>query len=330
MQLNLDSLNCGICYCTIEDAVSCESCGNSFCSQCADDYEKSTRRTNRILKCPMCNNKNFRRKKNPQVNELIQKIIKGQRTYKCKKCNRVFLEEKKYSDHLTGCSKIKCCSCGKIFKDEETFLNHFNDRKNFQEKLYVCTFLLNSNLKNIPTNFFQQNKIQNNNKNEQIENEPVECETKINKFMNLLEKEQKSPNYDVIEENNSIDLLNKEYDLVYCERINNQVNGKKCKPGNEFCVNCMKINQAYHGLKKHYLINCAGRVCTYSKGSVHCNCKFEKEMKHETGRLFSYDFVCTDKNNVCLACQNMNGILGKYLDKKTIEALYKRDKLSGF
>ena len=103
-----------------------------------------------------------------------------------------------------------------------------------------------------------------------------------------------------------------------------------CKPGNEFCANCMKLNQAYHGLKKHYLINCAGRVCTYSKGSVHCNCKFEKEMKHETGRLFSYDFVCTDKNNVCLACKNMNDLLDKYLDKKTIEAPYKRDKLSGF
>ena len=43
MQVNLDSLNCGICYCTIEDAVSCESCGNSFCSQCADDYEKTTK-----------------------------------------------------------------------------------------------------------------------------------------------------------------------------------------------------------------------------------------------------------------------------------------------
>ena len=45
-------------------------------------------------------------------------------------------------------------------------------------------------------------------------------------------------------------------------------------------------------------------------------------MKHETGRLFSYDFVCTDKNNVCLACKNMNGLLGKYLDKKTIEGRY--------
>jgi uncharacterized C2H2 Zn-finger protein len=276
----------------------------------------------------MCNNKNFRRKKNPQVNELIQKIINGQRTYKCKKCNRVFLEEKKYSDHLTGCSKIKCCSCGKIFNDEDTFLNHFNDKNNFQEKLYVCTFLLNSNLKNIPSNFFQIAKNQNfnNNQNE----EPIECETKINKYINYLEKEQKPSNEKVIEENKCEDSLNKEYDLIYCGKYNNQINGKMCKPGNEFCANCMKLNQAYHGLKKHYLINCAGRACTYSKGSVHCNCKFEKEMKHETGRLFSYDFVCTDKNNVCLACKNMNDLLDKYLDKKTIEALYKRDKLSGF
>ena len=330
MQVNLDSLNCGICYCTIEDAVSCESCGNSFCSLCADDYEKSTRKTDRTLKCPMCNNKNFLRKKNPLVNELIQKIINGQRTYKCKKCNRIFLEEKKYTEHVNGCSKIKCVSCGKIFKDEDTFLNHFNDKNNFQEKLYVCTFLLNSNLKNIPSDFFQQKNLPKEGNNKQVENEPVECETKINKYINYLEKEQKDSNYNVIEENKCEDKLVKEYDLVFCGKYNNQVNGKKCRPGNELCVNCMKINQAYHGLKKHYLINCAGRACTYSKGTVHCNCKFEKEMKHETGRLFSYDFVCTDKNNVCLACKNMNIILNKYLDKKTIDALYKRDKLSGF
>ena len=329
MQVNLDSLNCNICYSTIEDAVSCESCGNSFCSKCANDYERATRKSDRTLKCPMCNNKYFRRKKNPLVNELIRKIINGQRTYKCKKCNRIFLEEKKYIEHLNGCSNIKCCSCGKIFKDEDTFLNHFNDKNNFQEKLYVCTFLLNSNLKNVPTDFFQKSKTQKKNFNFN-EVEPVESETTINKYSNYLEKEPKPSNYNIIKENNCESLLNTEYDLVYCGRYNNQINGKKCKPGNELCLNCMKINQGYHGLKKHYLINCAGRVCTYSKGSVHCNCKFEKEMKHDTGRLFSYDFVCSDKNDVCQACQIMNTLLNKYLDKKIIDALYKRDKLSGF
>ena len=328
MQVNLDSLNCGICYCTIEDAVSCESCGNSFCAQCADDYEKTTRKSERILKCPMCNNQNFKRRKNPLVNELIQKIIKGQRTYKCKKCNRVFLEEKKYKEHFNGCSKIKCVSCGKIFNDDDTFLNHFNDKNNFQEKLYVCTFLLNSNLKNIPANFFKQTK-DTNITNNKVENEPVESETKINQYINYLEKEQKPSNYNAISQHNCEDLLNKEYDLIFCGKYNN-INGKKCRPGNEICINCMKINQSYHGLKRHYLINCAGRACTYSKGTVHCNCKFEKEMKHETGRLFSYEYICTDKNNVCLACQNMNKLLNKYLDKKTIDALIKRDKLSGF
>ena len=221
MQVNLDSLNCGICYCTIEDAVSCESCGNSFCSQCANDYEKTTRKKGRSLKCPMCNNKFFRRKKNPLVNELIQKIINGQRTYKCKKCNRIFLEEKKYNEHVIGCSKIKCCSCGKIFKDEDTFLNHFNDKNNFQEKLYVCTFLLNSNLKNIPSNFFQIAKNQNMNINNNQNEEPIECETKINKYVNYLEKEQKSPNETIIEDNNCGDLLNSEYDLIYCGKYNN-------------------------------------------------------------------------------------------------------------
>ena len=335
MQVNLDILNCGICYNTIEDAVSCDSCGNSFCSQCIKDYIKISRKNNQILKCPMCNKKYFVTKKNDSVNELIQKVINGRRTYKCKKCNRIFLEEKKFNEHKLKCNNIKCCTCGEIFKDENIFLEHFNKKNNFQEKLYVCTFLLNSNLKKMPANFF--NKInnednddpENNNINNETDTGDSECELKINKYMNYFEKEKKVGNYDIIEKFKVQDLLNKEYDLVFCN-YNNEINDKICKPGNELCIKCMKINQAYHGLKKHYLINCAGRVCTFSKGTIHCHCLFEKDMKHESGRLYSYNYVCKDKNNVCLACQRMNELLDDYLDSKTIDALYKRDKISGF
>ena len=331
MKVNLDALNCGICFNTIEDAVSCDSCGNSFCSQCVDDYIKISRKNNQILKCPMCNKRYFRPKKNNSVNELIQKVMNGRRTFKCKKCNRIFLEEKKYIEHKSKCYYIKCCTCGGIFKDENIFLEHFNEKNNYQEKLYVCTFLLNSNLKNIPTNII--NKI---NKEENLDNKKIEYETdtgddelKINKYINLFEKEYKIPNYEVLEKNNAQNLLNEKYDLVFCNN-KNQINDKICKPGNELCINCMKINQAYHGLKKHYLINCAGRACTYCKGTIHCNCPFEKDMKHDSGRLFSYDYICKDKNNICSACKNMNKLMKKYLDDKTINALYKRDKLAGF
>ena len=333
MQVNLDSLNCGICFSTIEDAVSCDSCGNSFCSQCVNDYIKISRKNNQILKCPMCNKKYFRPLKNNSVNELIKKVINGRRTYKCKKCNRIFLEEKKYNEHKIKCNNIKCCTCGEIFKDENLFLEHFNEKNNYQEKLYVCTFLLNSNLKNVPTNFFnkinKEEKLDNKNNNNEFETDTGNNEIKINKYMNYFENEYKIPNYEVIEKSNVQQLLNKEYDLVFCGN-NNQINNKKCTPGNEICFKCMKINQAYHGLKKHYLINCVGRVCTFSKGTFHCHCQFEKDMKHESGRLYSYNYICKDKNNVCLACLNMNKLMEKYLDKKTIDSLYKRDKISGF
>ena len=335
MQVNLDILNCGICYCTIEDAVSCDSCGNSFCFQCVNDYIKISKKNNQILKCPMCNKKYFRPKKNNSVNELIQKVINGRRTYKCKKCNRIFLEEKKYDEHKLKCNNIKCCTCGEIFKDKNMFLEHFNEKNNYQEKLYVCTFLLNSNIKKIPTNFF--NKINNEDNSEEknieynieYETDTGDNELIMNKYMNYFEKENKIPNYEIIEKYKVQNLLNKDYDLVFC-KTNNQINNKICKPGNEQCIKCMKINQAYHGLKKHYLINCAGRVCTFSKGTFHCHCQFEKDMKHESGRLYSYNYICKDKNNVCLACINMNKLMEKYLDKKTIDSLYKRDKISGF
>ena len=335
MQVNLDILNCGICYCTIEDAVSCDSCGNSFCFQCVNDYIKISKKNNQILKCPMCGEKCFRPKKNNSVNELIQKVINGRRTYKCKKCNRIFLEEKKYDEHKLKCNNIKCCTCGEIFKDKNMFLEHFNEKNNYQEKLYVCTFLLNSNIKKIPTNFF--NKINNEDNSEEknieynieYETDTGDNELIMNKYMNYFEKENKIPNYEIIEKYKVQNLLNKDYDLVFC-KTNNQINNKICKPGNEQCIKCMKINQAYHGLKKHYLINCAGRVCTFSKGTFHCHCQFEKDMKHESGRLYSYNYICKDKNNVCLACINMNKLMEKYLDKKTIDSLYKRDKISGF
>ena len=332
MQVNLDSLNCGICYSTIEDAVSCDSCGNSFCSQCVNDYIKISKKNNQILKCPMCNKTYFRPKKNNSVNELIQKVVHGRRTFKCKKCNRIFLEEKKYNEHKIKCNNIKCCTCGEIFKDENLFLEHFNEKNNYQEKLYVCTFLLNSNLKKIPANIFNKMSKEeslDDDKNIEFETGTGDEELKIKKYMNYFEKEHKFPNYEIIEKNKVQNLLNKEYDLVFCNN-NNKINNKICKPGNELCINCMKINQAYHGLKKHYLINCAGRVCTYSKGTVHCHCQFEKDMTHESGRLYSYNYICKDKNNACLACQNMNKLLKKYLDSKTIEALFKRDKESGF
>ena len=282
----------------------------------------------------MCNKKYFRPLKNNSVNELIQKVINGRRTYKCKKCNRIFLEEKKYNEHKLKCNNIKCCTCGEIFKDQNLFLEHFNDKNNYQEKLYVCTFLLNSNLKNIPNNFFnkidKEETLDNKNNNvKKFETDTGDIELKIDKYINYFENEYKIPNYEVVEKNNVQNLLNKEYDLVFCKN-KNQINNKVCKPGNELCFNCMKINQAYHGLKKHYLINCAGRVCTYGKGTFHCRCQFEKDMIHESGRPYSYNYICKDKNNVCSACQNMNKLIKKYLDSKSIDALYKRDKASGY
>ena len=335
MQINLDTLNCNICYCTIKEAVSCKYCGNSFCAECADEYEKTAKSKNLLLQCPMCKKDGFIREKNISVDQLIQKALAGKRTYKCQKCNRIFLDNNNYNEHYIKCSKIKCCRCEKIFNDADSFIEHFNDKQNFKEKLFVCTFLLNSNLKNIPTNFLNDlrktrkaDEILNLN-NKKINNvNMISNETKINLFKNFFEKEKND--FTILTKENYDKYLNNEYDLVFCGKPNNNVNGKRCRPGNQMCPNCMRINQLYHGLKKHYLINCAGRVCTYSKGSVHCNCKFEREKKHETGRLFSYDFICSNKNNVCLACQNMNNLLNKYLDNKIIEALKRRDKMSGF
>ena len=65
----------------------------------------------------------------------------------------------------------------------------------------------------------------------------------------------------------------------------------------------MKLNQQYHKLKSNYLINAAGRVCTYKKGKIFCLGKFQRvkeEIKkfgkgEETKIVFLIDLTCNGK-----------------------------------
>jgi hypothetical protein len=172
--------------------------------------------------------------------------------------------------------------------------------------------LLNSNLKKIPANIFNKMSKEeslDDDKNIEFETDTGDEELKIKKYMNYFEKEHKFRNYEIIEKNKVQNLLNKEYDLVFCNN-NNKINNKICKPGNELCINCMKINQAYHGLKKHYLINKAGRAAKLKKNKFICNCAFiNKITKNEL--TFNNKCICSDSVS-CSACNDLTQIKDYY------------------
>ena len=133
------------------------------------------------------------------------------------------------------------------------------------------------------------------------------------------------------------DYFHAEDDIFYCNLDDNQVNGKYCYKENEICPNCMKLNQQYHKLKSNYLINAAGRVCTYKKGKIFCLGKFQrvnKEIKklgkgQESKIVYFLDLTCNGKIQ-CEPCETIQKYMNKYYSSKMMEKLLKRDEKLGY
>jgi hypothetical protein len=115
------------------------------------------------------------------------------------------------------------------------------------------------------------------------------------------------------------------YNLYYCFRDNNlNCNCCKnhiCQPGNCICKECMQTNLSYHGLKKYYLINKAGRACKYSNFSFHCHCRYERRTRNDNDVNFISMEWCHYPNFPCLACQEITILMDKYLDEEIIRKL---------
>lgn len=230
--------------------------------------------------------------------------------------------------------------CHETFQDNDSFIKHFEQEGKYKEKFLICNFL-NAN----PYTYIQNNNINSNIFYDKTPNDILEFKTipkykqhpnfikdekKINPFTNnfLKNKDLKKKNPEVLKKYpNYKGFYFKDYSLFYCKQING-VNNKLCFPGNEMCQKCMKINQEYYKLKSHYLINSAGRACTYKRKKVHCLCHFERYIKKEN-KIFCPDLCCYNKD-ICEPCLEMNKLLNFYLDKALIEKLKKRDENSGF
>ena len=82
----------------------------------------------------------------------------------------------------------------------------------------------------------------------------------------------------------------------------------------------MIINKKYHGLKKHYLINKAGRACRISK-NLECFCMgffYVNGKKVQCGNT-CFDFFCNP-------CKQLSKLIKYYLNEEQIRILQIKDK----
>ena len=132
-------------------------------------------------------------------------------------------------------------------------------------------------------------------------------------------------------------FFHKEDDIFYCETEDNQINDLYCIKENELCPNCQRLNQKYHKLKPNYLINAAGRVCTYRKGKMFCLGQFEKIKKEaviqgkgkESEIVYKLNLTCNGKIQ-CQPCEKMQKYMKKYYAPEILEKLLKRDAQFGY
>ena len=122
-------------------------------------------------------------------------------------------------------------------------------------------------------------------------------------------------------------LYHKKEDMFYCDK-KNDVNGKDCFVFNELCTKCQMLNQAYHKLKKNYLLNSAGRVCTYRKGKMFCLGSFQR-VYSENNIDYLVDLTCNGKIQ-CNPCKRMQENMEKYYGTKLCQAIKKRDDRLGY
>ncbi len=260
--------------CIIHKGILSEpvTCVKCYNNFCMDCAQKSKEKKD---ECPLCYSNPFIFSKNYQLKKLL--FSSEEKCIECPNCKNLF-NENEYSEHICNNSLIK--------KDV-------------------------SRIETVDPSMIIQDIIG-------IYNDPNEP----HKYLNLLKKENKGvinfeDKYSNIRKTIEVPkecYLFEKMDLYYCYRKTN-INcpcceSKVCKPGNCFCKRCMIINKEYHGLKKHYLINKAGRAAKMKKNKFICNCAFiNKKTKNEL--TFNNKCICSDIVS-CSACKDLTQIKDYY------------------
>ena len=173
---------------------------------------------------------------------------------------------------------------------------------------------------------FDDNKNNNENEDEEEnknEKDIIYNENELIKFKNYFKK-IKVGFHEELFSKDDIKYNLQESNLFFCGE-KNDITGLNCEKGNEICPSCMKKNQKLYGLKAHYLINAAGRVCTYRNNKLYCLCKYNRN-EDKFGFEYSIIYICGQKQQ-CEPCKNLNKYINRYFSQKLMNNLKKRDKI---
>ena len=153
----------------------------------------------------------------------------------------------------------------------------------------------------------------------------IQNENELEKYSNYFTKIKTVSNTEILNQIDTNKNLIDKYDLIFCKK-NFIGNGNLiCEPGKEICPTCMVKNQKYHCLKKHYLINSAGRVCTIKNKKVYCLFHFSRII--EINKIsYHVEMVC-GHGNQCQPCERMTKLIDHYIDNELMKGLMIRDKL---
>ncbi len=331
-------ISCPICFAILDDPVTCRFCGNSFCYNCSI-LQKKTK--DECPSCGGCGKNGFECNKNEGLNQIIKSIVKI-----CDFCHKK-IPKNAEEEHKNNCKIYKCNYCEGNFNDENKFNDHF-----FKDQIHKDILVFSFDKKKINEKFpasLEENikKIKDIRKkreylqkmfNEAVKNEEnkkgkiYEDSKEIHPYLNLVQnnKKQQDNLFNINDEysqiKNAIEpppdvTYNQFMDLYYCGcQTNFPCEYNICFPGSFLCPRCLRLNQRYHGLKRHYLINYAGRVSRCIKGKFQCNCEFLKISKTQ-GNTFYNRNTCNN-DFLCDACYELNNrnILIQYLPE---DYLYK-------
>ena len=201
-----------------------------------------------------------------------------------------------------------------IFNNNE--LNNDNLKNDFLDKAALDNNIVEDKFKN---NFYPNfNEIKNKEENDIIYNEK-----ELKKFQNYFPKIKIGFHEELFQKNDINYNLDKT-NFFFCG-LKNENTGLICEKGNEICPSCMKKNQKLYGLKNHYLINSAGRVCTYRKNKLYCQCKFSR-IEEKFGFEYSIIYICGQKQQ-CEPCKNLTKYINRYFSQKLMNNLKKRDTI---
>ena len=223
-------------------------------------------------------------------------------------------------------------------ENESNFIN--NDRTksyNFPEELEsIRNLSIISNVRtefSEPEDFIQQiNYINNNINNDKIDDNNIskpiiiiQKENELEKFCNFFPKIKTISDKEILNQIDTDKNLYNKFDLIFCRKQFLSNGGLKCEPEKEICPTCMIKNQKYHCLKKHYLINSAGRVCTIKNKMVYCLFHFNRII--EINNIsYHVEMIC-GHGNQCQPCERMTKLIDHYIDNELMKGLIARDKL---